>query len=272
MEEENLYSYNIKEIANKVWIINDNGINLYLIEGQKKALLIDTGWGIGDIAKEISKITNLPLVVVNTHGHLDHTGGNNQFKSVYIHDKDIPLLDRYDDSEIRAKILRRLSTYELPDDFSEKSWINAKMSIVQGLDGQDFFDLGERIIDIIEVPGHTKGSICLYDRNEMLLFSGDTASSYTINLTFEESLSVEDYLKSIKKLVGISYKVTNVLPSHGETLLKARVLLELKSLTENIISGDIIGNEEELIIGKGLQVKNDYCSILYKEDNIKSKN
>lgn len=270
MDDTNFDLYNVKKIANKVWLIVDNGINLYLVEGEKKALLIDTGWGIGNLSEVVSKLTTLPLVVINTHGHIDHTSGNNQFKGVYINDKDISLIERYDDSEARTNALKRLSTYELPEDFSEKSWVNAKMSIVEGLNDQKTIDLGERIIDIIEVPGHTPGSVCLYDRNEMLLFSGDTASTATINLCFKESKSVETYLQSLKKLVGISYKITNVLPSHGETLLKARILLELSSLAEKIVSGEIKGNEEESIIGKGLLAKNDFCSILYREDNIRA--
>ena len=270
MDNTNLNLYGVKEIASKVWLISDNGVNLYLIEGEKKALLIDTGWGIGNLSELVSNITSLPLTVINTHGHIDHTSGNNQFNDVYIHDNDMSLIERYDDSEARTIALKRLSTYELPEDFSEKSWINAKMSIVVGLNDQKTIDLGERIIDIIEVPGHTPGSICLYDRNEMLLFTGDTASAATIILIFKESTSVERYLQSLKKLVGISYKVANVLPAHGNTLLKSRILLEISSLAEKIVSGEVKGIEQESILGTGLLAKNDFCSILYREDNIKS--
>jgi glyoxylase-like metal-dependent hydrolase (beta-lactamase superfamily II) len=85
--------YSVKEAAKKVWQIDDNGEDtIYLVEGNDKALLIDTGWGIADLSKLISAITPLPVVAVNTHCHPDHVCGNHQFDRIYIHRNDAAMM------------------------------------------------------------------------------------------------------------------------------------------------------------------------------------
>ena len=73
-----------------------------LIIGREKALLIDTGNGYADIAEAVRKVTQLPLIVVNTHGHLDHTCGNYFFdQEIYIHPDDIELCKKHNSVEMR---------------------------------------------------------------------------------------------------------------------------------------------------------------------------
>ena len=71
--------FSVKEVANEVWQINDRGPNIYLIIGHDSALVVDTGNGAADLAGQIRKMTDKPLIVVNTHGHGDHSGANYQF-------------------------------------------------------------------------------------------------------------------------------------------------------------------------------------------------
>jgi ferrochelatase len=81
--------YKATRVAEKVWRIDDHGNdNLYLIEGTKQALLVDTGLGVGKLSEFVKTLTTLPVVVVNTHGHGDHAGGNNFFASAYVHPLD----------------------------------------------------------------------------------------------------------------------------------------------------------------------------------------
>ena len=84
---------NVSQLSKTVWRIEDAGmVSEYLITGDDRALLIDCGWGIGDLAKVVSGLTSLPLTVINTHGHPDHTCGNYQFESVTIHEGDVPMM------------------------------------------------------------------------------------------------------------------------------------------------------------------------------------
>ena len=62
------------------WGIQTRNVTCYLLLGREKAMLIDTAYGEGDLPALIASITSLPLIVVNTHGHYDHTSGNAFFK------------------------------------------------------------------------------------------------------------------------------------------------------------------------------------------------
>src|SRR5687768_14672474 len=78
--------FTVDRINDSVWKISDRGEdNLYLVEGSDSALLIDTGLGAINLVDFVRKITSLPLIVINTHGHPDHVGSNNQFEKVYAH-------------------------------------------------------------------------------------------------------------------------------------------------------------------------------------------
>ena len=84
--------FKTKAVADGAWYIKDaRGGVMYLVAGQERALLIDTGWGEGYLPALVASLTSLPLSVVNTHGHRDHTSGNGQFPEVYIHTADLPL-------------------------------------------------------------------------------------------------------------------------------------------------------------------------------------
>ncbi len=83
-------------ISENVIRISDHGAdNMYLVTGTQKAMLIDNGLGVANIRDYIKTLTKLPLIVVITHGHPDHAGGNYQFKEVYIHPDDMATATGY---------------------------------------------------------------------------------------------------------------------------------------------------------------------------------
>ena len=71
------------------------GVLTTLVIGKEKALLVDTAYGIGDLKEAITNITKLPLVVINSHGHMDHSCGNYQFDEVYIDKRDLELCKKH---------------------------------------------------------------------------------------------------------------------------------------------------------------------------------
>jgi len=79
-------SYTAWKADSDTWFINFmNGSQMmYLLEGEEKALLIDTGWGAGNLRAFVEKLTDKPLLVVNTHFHPDHASGNGEFERVYM--------------------------------------------------------------------------------------------------------------------------------------------------------------------------------------------
>jgi len=90
--------------ADGLWIISDHGAdNIYLVEGSDKALLIDTGLGVARLSAFIKTLTTKPLMVVNTHGHPDHAGGDFEFKSVYAHPADFSSIQSFSTKEARQR-------------------------------------------------------------------------------------------------------------------------------------------------------------------------
>jgi glyoxylase-like metal-dependent hydrolase (beta-lactamase superfamily II) len=78
--------FGANKVSEGLWIISDHGSdNIYLVEGNDKALLIDTGLGVARLLAFVKTLTAKPLIVVNTPGHPDHAGGDFEFKSVYAH-------------------------------------------------------------------------------------------------------------------------------------------------------------------------------------------
>ena len=86
----------VKEVLDNVFILKDSYQNCSnLIIGKTKALLFDTGIGVEDYKSTIKKLTDLPLIVINSHGHFDHIGGNTQFEQVFMNPADFCILENY---------------------------------------------------------------------------------------------------------------------------------------------------------------------------------
>src|SRR5438045_8489126 len=103
--------YSVKQIAEKTWLIDDNGMdNIYLLEGNDSALLIDAGFGVNNLRDFVKKITTKPIILVNTHGHPDHAGGDYQFGKAYISYRDIDLVKYYTARQMRKQALNLMIT------------------------------------------------------------------------------------------------------------------------------------------------------------------
>ena len=164
--------YKVNKVGDKVWVIVENNtVNIYLVEGKDSALIIDTGYGIGDLKAYIRTLTKLPLILVNTHGHGDHVGNDPQFPKVYAHPDDFYLINASFDKERRKKaILSRAKDQKYTDKELEEMANITPPALIPVKEGY-VFDLGDRKLEVIEVPGHTHGSICLLDTENKILFA-----------------------------------------------------------------------------------------------------
>ena len=156
-----------------------------LLVGNNKALLIDTGYGKGNLRQTVEDlIGGKPLTVVNTHSHPDHTGGNTQFDQVHINEK----------------------AYELYKESVEQS--NLKIA---PLNHGDIFDLGGITVRATAAPGHTSGCISLLYEEENWLYAGDATNSYCW-LFLKESCGKAVYLETLDNLIELN--PTKVFRSH----------------------------------------------------------
>ena len=228
----------VQPVADGVWHIEDSrGGVMYLVAGTERALLIDTGWGEGALPALVATLTSLPLLVVNTHGHRDHTSGNGQFERVYIHTNDLPLAQASD----------------------------ARLTAIY--DGYHF-DLGGRTLRVIGVPGHSPGSICLLDREARILFSGDSPRPGPIWMHLETSLSVEDFYLSLARLQTFADDFDIIAPAHGKPETKGALLDDLLNCAGKIVSGELVGTPQETRFGEGMLAEYGSAAIMYQAERV----
>ena len=129
------------------------------------------------------------------------------------------------------------------------------------------FDLGGKKIKVIECPGHTPGSICLLDKADQILFSGDSLLSKPVLMNLETSLQLSTYLKSIKHINNFSDDFKTILSGHDEKAVDPAVVQELIDGVSDIINGKITGKVEKTRFGEALVSKFEHTSINYNEDS-----
>jgi len=193
--------FQVHEYNEEFYILRQSGCSnfekpfLFLLFGKDKALLLDTGAGKTDVALVVKKVVanwlartkreSIELVVAHTHAHRDHTGGDDQFTNL-------------PHTTLVSPNLKTVQAF-----FGIKNWPE---EIVQ-------FDLGDRILDVIPIPGHETTSIAIYDRQTAILFTGDTL--------YPGRLYVKDqaqFVRSIQRLVDFTRNklVAHILGNHIE--------------------------------------------------------
>jgi hydroxyacylglutathione hydrolase len=265
--------FQTRQLTDKIWAISDNGSSLiYLICGNERALLIDTGWGIGNLPGLVHSLTSLPVIVVNTHVHPDHALGNRQFNEVHVPDADVFLANLPLTDEEREWRLQEIVPQPLPPDFDAAGWGVAMPETLIPIEDGYCFELGTRSVQVIAVPGHTPGSVCLLDRRSRMLFSGDSVLSGTIWMHLEESCSLQEYAHSLQKLQALSDEFDAILPGHAKIQslpLRTHWIDALLGGAEAILSGQVVGEPEHTFAGDGLRADFDRASILYRADRLR---
>ena len=214
------YFIDIK-INEHIYQIKDRmGVLMTLIIGTNKAMLIDTGYGIYNILEHIKTLTNLPLVVVNTHGHMDHSCGNYLFEEIYIHEKDFELCKLHNSLDWRKRNLITAKNMNLIDDsYNELYYLNQGCGNLKPLLYNQIFDLGNIKIKTINMEGHTTGSVGFLIENDNLLVTSDGACPF-VWLFLEESTTVDTYIKMLENV--LTYPFEGILVGHGAGIILPR--------------------------------------------------
>jgi glyoxylase-like metal-dependent hydrolase (beta-lactamase superfamily II) len=211
----------------------------YLILGKKRAMLFDTGMGISDIKKVTAELTKLPIVVLNSHTHDDHVGGNWEFATIYGMDTDFTRANaRGSREDAQAEIGPGQICGDLPKGFDAKAYSTKPWKITKYLHDGERVDLGGRSLEIIATPGHTPDAISLLDRANGLLFTGDTYYPAPIWL-FRPETDLKAYEHSIKRLAGFAPEVKTVLGQHNVPVAPPSVLRQLVEAFEEVRAGKV---------------------------------
>ena len=194
--------YFVEEIAEGIYqFYEQRNTSIYLVKGKEKACLIDTAYGLTDLNELVRHYTDLPVTVVNTHGHIDHVFGNRWFEHAMIHPADQALyqeaVDGFEKLVSRDWVREAYGQYLRDLDLS-----TVRFPVADSIREGHVIDLGEKRLEVIEVPGHTAGSIMLVDRDEKLCFAGDAIIEH-LWLFLKESLPPEICRDSMRRAVQI---------------------------------------------------------------------
>jgi glyoxylase-like metal-dependent hydrolase (beta-lactamase superfamily II) len=210
----------------------------YLIVGQRRALLFDTGLGVASIRDVVTQLTTLPVTVLNSHTHFDHTGGNAEFSDILNEDTPFSRKNAEGQSNIYSRdalaperICGSLPAGVRPGAYAIRPW-NVSRRIHDG----EHIDLGGRDLELLFTPGHTPDSLSLLDRANGLLFTGDTFYPGPIYV-FTPETDFEAYAKSVRRLAELVPRLKLLLPAHNVPVAEPDALLHLDTAVKQVQSG-----------------------------------
>ena len=242
------------------------GEKIYVIEGKLRAMVIDTGTGIGSLKQCIDEFCALPLAVVNTHGHPDHAGGNAEFQEVYLHPDDKNLYLQMATRKARAEDMKnKISSANLKT--YEDNLLDIAENVLPLHEGQEF-DLGGRTISTYKLEGHTEGSVVFYDSLTEWLFVGDAICAEDTWLHLDHSASLVRYKAALSRFISHDLKIKKILSGHEPNIAQQNLLNDKLELLNKVISGEIVGEDTMTFVGKGKKIRYKNTGLIYNENKI----
>ena len=150
--------------------------NIWHVRGRDRDLIIDTGMGLRPLTAEVSQLSGRPITAIMTHSHFDHAAGLHQFHDRCGHASEAAIIaDPTDANTVADTGYVRAETFTaLPWEGFDHTQFHVKPApLTRLLDEGDVIDLGDRVFHVFHLPGHSPGSIALYERDTEILFSGD---------------------------------------------------------------------------------------------------
>ena len=207
------------------WVLCYHGtLYCYLLVGEEKAMLIDTAYGEGDLRAMVESITDKPVMVCNTHGHFDHTGGNALWEEAWM-------------SEEAAKDAKNAFGPEMQKRFNEMPHPDYKINILH--DG-DVIDLGGRKVTVVSIGCHHKGSLAYIDDKSRCVYSGDELESGQVLLLREDLNAKEQaalHKQNMEKLLSHEAEYAFVCPAHTGSPISKQYIRDFIALDAEIVAG-----------------------------------
>ncbi|MGC4107597.1 MAG: MBL fold metallo-hydrolase [Thermomicrobiales bacterium] len=232
--------FSVGEVDPGVWMIeepfHEERVKSYLIAGDERAILLDTGMGVADIRAVAESLTALPVSVVNSHAHWDHIGGNHRFAEIAIHPAEAADLEGgASNAVLRPWFAPSHLTGPLPDGVTAETIVIPPSHATHLLADGETIDLGGRVLEVVYGPGHSPGGISLLDRANGLLFSTDVAYAGALYVYAAADLPV--YHRSLQRLAALAAEVRMVLPCHNESPMSSDLLPRMAEGVGEILGG-----------------------------------
>ncbi|AGK98701.1 MBL fold metallo-hydrolase [Clostridium pasteurianum] len=216
-----MQNYTTNKIRQGFYSIEQGFVRSFLIEGDKDALLIDTGVGDGNLKEYVEEITKLPVTVIFTHADGDHVGAAWQFERRFMH----------------------------PCEFNYYNSKNEKTVPMEPIWEGDVIDLGSYCFEVILIPGHTPGSIALLEKDKRFLIGGDSIQIGGIFM-FGNGRDFDAYRASMRKLQGRLKEFDTVYASHNVLSMEANTVNLLYTAADKVMENKVYGKPEERFDGK----------------------
>lgn len=209
--------YEVHGISDGISLIRETHVatwlrcNIWHVRGRDKDLLIDSGMGVRPLKKEVAQLTEKPVIAVSSHAHFDHIGCAHEFDCRLGHEIEAHIHAAPDehntggwDAFVRAETFLA-SPYE---GFSAENYSVKAAPLTGYLDEGDVVDLGDRQFAVFHLPGHSPGSIALYETKTKTLFSGDVVYNNDLfDTVYHSDRAV--YRESLKRLAELPVEVVH---------------------------------------------------------------
>lgn len=234
--------FEVYRVAPSVYAIYEPGqfeeVISFLIEGEERALLFDSGLGIGDMRRVVDALTDREVVVLNSHTHYDHTGGNWQFDTIYAVDTPFTRGNAQGSSpEAVAEFVQEGWIWKaLPEGFSRAEYRTRPFEISRYVVDGEKIELGGRTLEVMATPGHAPDSICLLDRENRMLYTGDTF--YLAPLyTHLEGSDFDRFAESAGRIAGLAGEIDVMMTAHNVPVVDSRYAVALGRAFDDIRAG-----------------------------------
>lgn len=241
--------YSSKCIGDNVYMITEQEdaeaglVNMYLVAGIDNSILFDSGFGVVDsLRMEIEQLTESPVVCIVGHGHPDHAGAAELFDKVYMNEKDDVLLAislsyerRMGDVFQGCNVDRELYEYAAEHIVDP----GGKHFIYENVKDGDIFRVDDEIFEVFEIPGHTQGSIALFNKTNNYAFISDAVGRRTalINLPLEKKVGMIAYKEGLQKFLNAINDDTLIWSGHSTEPVPHVIIEDMLLACNEVLEG-----------------------------------